>query len=272
ERSLQRTLTIATENQNDVGSRSGREQIDYITIDYVSDQFFIFSEQEAMWLREELHIIPRSAMSTEVEAPYLIAPEQVVLLVQHGYGKVRVQKDPLPCTSNQTACLEGEGSSVNEKKRAGVDAVERKAKTLERSTQGLGCCAEKGKVSLQVDPDENIYRWLDEFEVPVPCTREFRARQLVYYDLWSRGYYLTSGEQFGTAWLVYEGPPDEVHATFLVDPVFEDQMIAPTNLIALVRVAVQVKKLLVLAVVSPDRTQPHYVMMDWLRPRVLDEE
>ncbi|KAK6025459.1 hypothetical protein OSTOST_08642, partial [Ostertagia ostertagi] len=190
-----------------------------------------------MWLRDELHIIPRSAMSTEVEAPYLIAPEQVVLLVQHGYGKVRVQKDPLPCTSNQTACLEGEGSSVNEKKRAGVDAVERKAKTLERSTQGLGCCAEKGKVVAEgdgvsdeatkasnkgkdskqgkteepevillrkMDPDENIYRWLDEFEVPVPCTREFRARQLVYYDLWSRGYYLTSGEQFGTAWLVYE--------------------------------------------------------------------
>ncbi|PIO67220.1 tRNA intron endonuclease [Teladorsagia circumcincta] len=208
-------------------------------------------------------------------------------------------------------------------KRAGVIAVERKAKTLERSKQGIGCEAKKLQVAegdvvgietakaseketklelgkaeepeiiplrkstclikisafvvlryalASVELDENIYRWLDEFEVPVPCTREFRARHLVYYDLWSRGYYLTSGEQFGTAWLVYEGPPDEVHATFLVDPVFEDQMIAPTHLIALIRVAVQVKKLLVLAVVSPDRTQPHYVMMDWLRPRVLYEE
>ncbi|PIO67821.1 tRNA intron endonuclease, catalytic protein [Teladorsagia circumcincta] len=135
------------------------------------------------------------------------------------------------------------------------------AKASEKETKLEQGKAEEPEIILlrKIDPDENIYRWLDEFEVPVPCTREFRARHLVYYDLWSRGYYLTR-------------PPDEVHATFLVDPVSEDQMIAPTNLIALIRVAVQVKKLLVLAVVSPDRTQPHYVMMDWLRPRVLDEE
>ncbi|KAK5973508.1 tRNA intron endonuclease catalytic protein [Trichostrongylus colubriformis] len=123
----------------------------------------------------------------------------------------------------------------------------------------------------KIDLDENIYEWLDEFEIPVPCTREFRARHLVYYDLWSRGYHLTSGEQFGTAWLVYEGRPDDVHATFLVDFILDDQMMMSTNLIALIRVAIQVKKIMVLAVVSNDRSEPHYVMMDWLRPQGVDE-
>ncbi|KAK6016906.1 tRNA intron endonuclease, catalytic protein [Ostertagia ostertagi] len=134
-------------------------------------------------------------------------------------------------------------------------------------------CENAKMINLEkIDSDENIYRWLDDFEIPVPCSREFRARQLVYYDLWSRGYYLTSGEQFGTSWLVYEGIPGEVHASFIVDVILDDQMLPPSNLIALIRVAVQVKKIMVLAVVSNDRSEPHYVMMDWLRPQGVDEQ
>ncbi|KAK6060330.1 tRNA intron endonuclease, partial [Cooperia oncophora] len=212
-----------------------------------------------------------------------------------GYGRVRVLKESPPSTSSQNVPFEERSLSESEHKGAKVTAIETTASELCKEERA--CIAKKRKVAeggmdsaenskedvlgtagelkivnlRKLDPDEDIYRWLDEFEVPVPCTREFRARHLVYYDLWSRGYYLTSGVQFGTAWLVYEGPPGDVHATFLVDIIFDDEMLMPSNLIALIRVAVQVKKNLVLAVVSSDNTQPHYVMMDWLRPQDVDE-
>ncbi|KIH64377.1 tRNA intron endonuclease, catalytic protein [Ancylostoma duodenale] len=91
------------------------------------------------------------------------------------------------------------------------------------------------------ETDDNLYRWLDDYEIPVPSTREFRARELVYHDLWRKGYYLTSGEQFGSAWLVYEGLPGDVHAKFLCEFVLDDENLSPLNLISLVRVATQVK-------------------------------
>ncbi|KAK5985006.1 hypothetical protein GCK32_011490, partial [Trichostrongylus colubriformis] len=90
---------------------SGLVSLDYITIDCIGGNFFIFSEQDAVRLRDELHVVPRSAMCTEDESPYIIAPEQVMLLVQHGYGRVRVRKGATPSTSKQVPISEDESPS-----------------------------------------------------------------------------------------------------------------------------------------------------------------
>ncbi|VDO33435.1 unnamed protein product [Haemonchus placei] len=254
--------------------------------------------RNAARLRDELHIVPRSAMSKHDESPYIIAPEQVILLVQHGYGRVRTLKRLPPCTSEQGHISGDESSSESGEEPVGAVVAGRNTKALEKNGTEDDCSATKQKTTkrdiarfetsrkqiseavspkrkaessedagmvnlMKINCDEEIYQWLDEFDIPVPCTREFRARQLVYYDLWSRGYYLTSGEQFGTTWLVYEGAPGDVHAAFLVDFMLDDQVTGMSSLIALIRVAVQVKKTMVLAVVSSDRIEPHYITMDW---------
>ncbi|VDM76781.1 unnamed protein product [Strongylus vulgaris] len=111
-----------------------------------------------------------------------------------------------------------------------------------------------------------MYRWLDDYDIAVPCTRQFRARELVYHDLWRKGYYLTSGEQFGSTWLVYEGLPGNVHAKFLCDFILDDEELSPLTLISLVRVATQVKKNLLIAIVASDSNLPHYIAFDWFKP------
>ncbi|KAK6742157.1 hypothetical protein RB195_009803 [Necator americanus] len=118
----------------------------------------------------------------------------------------------------------------------------------------------------KIDPNEEQHCWLNEFEVPMPCTRDHRARNIVFHDLWRKGYYLTSGEQYGCAYLVYEGIPGEVHAKYLLDFVMDDEEASMINIISLVRVATQVKKELLLAVVASDSSHPHYISFNRFRP------
>ncbi|KHJ79614.1 hypothetical protein OESDEN_20734 [Oesophagostomum dentatum] len=57
----------------------------------------------------------------------------------------------------------------------------------------------------KTDTSKGQYHRLDDFDVPLPSTRDHRAREVIFHDLWRKRYYLTSGEQFGCAYLVYEG-------------------------------------------------------------------
>ncbi|KAL6724730.1 hypothetical protein Aduo_019591 [Ancylostoma duodenale] len=260
------------------------------------------SIENASRLRSELRMVVTSAMSSEDEAPYFIAPEQVTLLVQYGYARVREALPDRPILPPTSSTTEAVTPSEGEEERARMIAVGRKAKALKRRKMGDGCTAKELRVSkndlvgvevspeeilevvlelrqrkasdeeekfirfLKIETDDNLYRWLDDYEIPVPSTREFRARELVYHDLWRKGYYLTSGEQFGSAWLVYEGLPGDVHAKFLCEFVMDDENLSPLNLISLVRVATQVKKNLLVAVVPSDSNLPHYITIDWFKP------
>ncbi|EYB99526.1 hypothetical protein Y032_0122g1098 [Ancylostoma ceylanicum] len=260
------------------------------------------SIENATRLRSELRMVVTSAMSSEDQAPYFIAPEQVTLLVQYGYARVREALPDRPVLPPTSSTAEVPTPSEVEEERARLIAVGRKAKALKRSKMGDGSTAKELRVSkndtvgievspeeilevvmeirqrkageddekfihfLKIETDGNLYRWLDDYEIPVPSTREFRARELVYHDLWRKGYYLTSGEQFGSAWLVYEGLPGDVHAKFLCEFVLDDENLSPLNLISLVRVATQVKKNLLVAVVPSDSNLPHYITIDWFKP------
>lgn len=46
-------------------------------------------------------------------------------------------------------------------------------------------------------------------------TEEFGRKNIVYKNLWKRGFYLSSGFKFGCDYLVYDGKPGEVHSSYL---------------------------------------------------------
>ncbi|KAK6742156.1 hypothetical protein RB195_009803 [Necator americanus] len=60
--------------------------------------------------------------------------------------------------------------------------------------------------------------------------------------------------------------PGEVHAKYLLDFVMDDEEASMINIISLVRVATQVKKELLLAVVASDSSHPHYISFNRFRP------
>ncbi|CAJ0599743.1 unnamed protein product [Cylicocyclus nassatus] len=195
-------------------------------------------------LRNEWRMIAELPASSRGQPPHFLSPEQVSILVLYGAARVRRLK------RNSSCPLEGDSAEIPP-----TGAEVPNCSTV--VTQGL----------LDTDdPLSEPQEWFDELEVPLPCTRDHRAREIIFHDLWRKGYYLTSGEQFGCAYLVYEGLPGELHAKYLVDYVMEEEDLSVTNIISLVRVATQVKKILLLAIVASNSNQPHYLTFDWFKP------
>ncbi|KAJ1354956.1 hypothetical protein KIN20_012055 [Parelaphostrongylus tenuis] len=245
--------------------------LQYITVDYVNDCFFIFSEEDLSQLREKWRMVAQSAVSSGNQAPYILAPEQVTLLILYGAARVRESSKNFGKSGTLDSVLCGppqmESEQFVDRTSQGVEA--QLAKTQEKVSNDL----ERTIVHLiKIEEDDSLFRWLDDFEVPVPCTRDFRARELVYHDLWRKGYYLTSGQQFGCTYLAYEGMPGDVHATFLVDFVLDDVKFSPLEIVSLIRLATQVKKNLVIAIVASDSHLPHYIKFDWLKPYTDERE
>ncbi|VDM76744.1 unnamed protein product [Strongylus vulgaris] len=175
-------------------------------------------------------MIAEVSASNKGHATPTLSPEQVAILVLYGAARVRQQVKSL--------------------------------KNLQKSIALEEVSTEPDSDSV----DEPQCHWLNEFEIPIPCTRDYHAREIVFHDLWRKGYYLTSGEQFGCSYLVYEGLPGEVHAKYLLDYVMEEEELSILNIISLVRVATQVKKVLLLAIVASDSNQPHYLTFNWFKP------
>ncbi|EYC01361.1 hypothetical protein Y032_0108g6 [Ancylostoma ceylanicum] len=219
------------ETTNDIDSESIIPLNHYITVDYVNNSFFVFDEQDVAHLRNKWRITAQTAVGSQ-ESPYFLSPEQVTVLAL--YGAIRV-REPVNTSS------ESQRELIPAKEAAGSsDATEPRESSIEHSGAAAPENEPKTIEFKKIDLNENRYHWLDDFEVPVPCTRDYRARETVFHDLWRKGYYLTSGEQYGCAYLVYEGLPGEVHAKYLLDYVMEEEGLAVANVISLVRVATQV--------------------------------
>ncbi|KAF7638555.1 Sm domain-containing protein [Meloidogyne graminicola] len=85
----------------------------------------------------------------------------------------------------------------------------------------------------------------------------------VFRDLWRKGFYLLSGTKFGCDYLAYEKPPDEQHSIFMVICNDVNKSLNLYNLISTSRVSTQVKKKILLAVVSPGNILPYYLEINW---------
>ncbi|KAK6114478.1 tRNA intron endonuclease catalytic C-terminal domain family protein [Brugia pahangi] len=102
---------------------------------------------------------------------------------------------------------------------------------------------------------------------PLPESSVFRIRLNTFRDLWRRGYYLTCGLKFGCDYLAYESVPGEDHSKWLVKCVDSQDTLSFLDLIALSRLSSQVKKHVLLAIVSPDTLSPYYIEYSWWKPQ-----
>ncbi|KHJ87451.1 putative tRNA intron endonuclease [Oesophagostomum dentatum] len=124
------------------------------------------------------------------------------------------------------------------------------------------------------DTSKGQYHRLGDFDVPLPSTRDHRAREVILYDLCRKRYYLTSGEQFGCAYLVYEGVvslPQRLRTSRkssckgLLEYVEGNDDISMVDMISLLRIATQAEKDLLLSIIASDSHHPHYLKFEWFK-------
>lgn len=83
----------------------------------------------------------------------------------------------------------------------------------------------------------------------------------LFNDLWSKGYYITSGIKFGGNYLLYDKDPMCTHSKFIVELLLPDQTISSADIIRAGRLATNVKKTHVLAGTVDDMMT--YYSIEW---------
>jgi tRNA-intron lyase len=99
--------------------------------------------------------------------------------------------------------------------------------------------------------------WLDG---AVSTLRDGPSRCAVFTDLWRRGFFISTGLQFGGDFLVYHGDPNLFHSSFIVVVANVDQMLLMLDFVSLTRLGTAVNKNVLIAGVKrrvhdPARTQ-----------------
>lgn len=103
---------------------------------------------------------------------------------------------------------------------------------------------------------------LTDKEKQVCSKRDQPLRNLVFKDLWEHGFFLTSGLKYGGDFLVYEEDPSRRHSLYIALIVPWKQTI--TSLVALARIATQVKKKVLLCSSTDEgQPEPYYYTLEW---------
>ncbi|KAI6191900.1 TRNA-intron lyase [Aphelenchoides bicaudatus] len=105
-------------------------------------------------------------------------------------------------------------------------------------------------VTLEHEAPSNFYEHLGLEQIPFPTTNEYRLRLAVFRDLWRKGFFLTSGIKFGCHFLAYEASPTRVHSKYMVFCRSPADSMMPAELTALSRVGSQVKKKVLVSIIS----------------------
>ena len=96
-----------------------------------------------------------------------------------------------------------------------------------------------------------------------PQTSREKLHYQVFVDLWERGYYLTSGVNFGGDFLAYPGDPIRYHSFFIVIIVPWGKKITPFEIISAGRLGASVKKTALLCSVGDETGQVIYTSVKW---------
>mmetsp|Transcript_2966 Transcript_2966/g.11337 ORF Transcript_2966/g.11337 Transcript_2966/m.11337 type:complete len:368 (-) Transcript_2966:1138-2241(-) len=81
----------------------------------------------------------------------------------------------------------------------------------------------------------------------------------IFKDLWSRGFFLTGGMKFGVDWLVYDDDPMMLHAKYMAYIVSWDDFMEPQKMNAMMRLAVIVKKTILMAAWDSEQQTVRYM-------------
>uniref|UniRef100_A0A915Q5X4 U6 snRNA-associated Sm-like protein LSm2 n=1 Tax=Setaria digitata TaxID=48799 RepID=A0A915Q5X4_9BILA len=272
-------------------------------IEYLNSQFLVFDSDVASYLMRNYRIVTE-ACGTSPEAradlrkcgaPFVFMPEQVAVLVEYEDSRPTEEMDTEFPTSHSTPV-----DDVSLRKKAELIAKGRKVKELKRQADGAASAATLKVRRCEIDGVEvtaseiddtlkelsktdNSFSQSDTWLLPLYDTRDeayeelerppfpensiFRIRLNTFRDLWRRGYYLTCGLKFGCDYLAYECAPGEDHSKWLVKCVDSQETLSFLDLIALSRLSSQVKKHVLLAIVSPDTLSPYYIEYSWWKPQ-----
>lgn len=131
------------------------------------------------------------------------------------------------------------------------------------STKGLNSVCDMGilihipMVMPQRLPSFSLADWT------YPQTSCEKLHYHVFVDLWEKGYYLTSGVNFGGDFLAYPGDPIRYHSFFIVIIVPWGKKITPFEIISAGRLGASVKKTALLCSVSDETGQVIYTSVKW---------
>lgn len=282
-----------------------------VMIEYVNSSYIMYDSSDNDRIKKDYRIVAEAIGTkpgspcdiTGCGPPFILLPEQAMLLKEFGYARIVRLKKTLPdnfCSVSKqiplrsTDCDDGVQASTE---MATKIAKGRKIKALKRMAKQFANAAELRVHEADFEgvevTTEEINAVMSEmtavsktalnnFELitlplrsdaedayedvdVIPMTIGFRLRFAVFRDLWKRGFYMTDGLRFGCDYLLYEDVPGEGHAKYMVKCVSTMASICPLDLAALSRVGSQVKKDTLLAIVSPDSFVPYYIVMSWWR-------
>ncbi|KAI9015991.1 tRNA intron endonuclease [Hyaloraphidium curvatum] len=97
---------------------------------------------------------------------------------------------------------------------------------------------------------------------PWPKREQECNRAAVFYDLWKRGLFLSSGSKFGANYLAYPGDPLRYHSHFTVTVVGPCTKIPLVDIVTLGRLGTVVKKNRLVAIAS-EEGPPKYYSTEW---------
>lgn len=96
-----------------------------------------------------------------------------------------------------------------------------------------------------------------------PQTDSEKLHYKVFFDLWEKGYYLTSAVNFGGDLLAYPGDPIKYHSFYIVIIIPWGRKIRPFDIISAGRLGASVKKTALLCSVDKDTNKIVYVSVKW---------
>lgn len=83
----------------------------------------------------------------------------------------------------------------------------------------------------------------------------------IFNDLWSKGFYITSGIKFGGDYLLYRNDPMCTHSEFIIGIREEEETVLPLEIISMGRLATNVKK--TFAIAGSIQEMMTYYSIEW---------
>ncbi|GMR33768.1 hypothetical protein PMAYCL1PPCAC_03963 [Pristionchus mayeri] len=272
-------------------------------VHFINGSFVLFNRTDADFICDRYRIVPDFGSSLELLGPsssttsysYLM-PEQVAVAMDNGFLNLVRLKRPVATDNDDFRVPDKtEKSQLESLELARKIAVGRKMKNLKRKAEEDGSVVAKklrpdevlsmlteeeldsahaevsaassqtrSAVLIRMDSSSDLayesVAFPEEFD-----TLDFRIRKIVFRDLWSRGFFVTSGVRFGCHFLVYKEKPGRAHAEFMVRCVDSDADQTSTAMLSFARTANQVCKKALLAVVSGS-IHPQYLALQSFTP------
>ena len=165
--------------------------------------------------------------------------------------------------ANETNLTNANADQGNHGNKLGNETALQTTNDSDTSTKGLNSVCDMGILIHipMVMPQRLLSFPLADWTYPQTSCEKLRYH--VFVDLWEKGYYLTSGINFGGDFLAYPGDPIRYHSFFIVIIVPWGKKITPFEIISAGRLGASVKKTALLCSVSDETGQVIYTSVKW---------